>query len=118
MTTATFTTASTYTLIEATQTTPHAEISVWLGNLEAYNSGELRGEWLALPASEEEINAMLTRIGCMKDGEVVYEYLVMDWDDYTGMGLASMFGEYCNLGELSEFVERGKSATSKKNWLR
>lgn len=47
--------------------------SAWIGNLEAYVSGDLRGEWIAFPVDSGELEEALARIG----GE---ELVVLDVD--------------------------------------
>ena len=36
---------------------------IFLTNLGKYNEGSLAGEWLKLPCTKEELNAVLQRIG-------------------------------------------------------
>lgn len=70
-------------------------IKIWIGNLAAYNAGELRGEWIELPASEEELSALYERIG----GE---EHIIMDYEsDIDGLHI----GELDDVGELNEAAE-------------
>jgi antirestriction protein len=40
-----------------------ARITAWVGDLGAYNSGILRGEWLALPVDEEEEAQKILKYG-------------------------------------------------------
>lgn len=42
-------------------------LRVFLTNLGKYNEGELVGEWLELPAAEEEVQAAFRRIGGRRD---------------------------------------------------
>ena len=49
--------------ITATTTNNNATIKIWIGNLAAYNAGTLRGEWVNLPISDEELQAVYSRIG-------------------------------------------------------
>ena len=55
------------------------EIKGYITNLADYNAGRLNGEWLTFPADEEEIDAVLERIGCA-DGT---EYFFTDWKSDT-----------------------------------
>ena len=55
------------------------EIKGYITNLADYNAGRLNGEWLTFPATEEEIDAVLERIGCA-DGT---EYFFTDWESDT-----------------------------------
>ena len=52
------------------------EIKGYITNLADYNAGRLNGEWLTFPATEEEIDAALERIGCA-DGT---EFFFTDWE--------------------------------------
>jgi len=74
-------------------------LRVFLTNLGKYNEGELVGEWLELPAAEEEVQAAFRRVGI--DGVKYEEYFFSDWEtDIEGLRL----GEYMNLEELNELA--------------
>lgn len=74
-------------------------MKIYLTNLGKYNEGELLGEWVTLPASEEELEAVLERIGINKEYE---EYFITDYEtDVDGLKI----GEYDNLEELNELAE-------------
>jgi len=76
-------------------------LRVFLTNLGKYNEGELVGEWLELPATEEELQAALQRIGI--DGVEYEEYFFSDWEtDIEGLRL----GEYMNLEKLNELAAK------------
>ena len=76
-----------------------ASISIFLTNLGKYNEGHLIGEWLALPASDEEISAVLERIGINEQYE---EYFITDYEsEVSGLTV----GEYDNIEELNELAE-------------
>jgi hypothetical protein len=76
-------------------------LRVFLTNLGKYNEGELVGEWLDLPATEEELQAAFRRIGI--NGVDYEEYFFTDWEtDIEGLRL----GEYMNLEELNELAAK------------
>ena len=81
--------------ITATTTNNNATIKIWIGNLAAYNAGTLRGEWVNLPISDEELQAVYSRIG----GE---EHAILDYStDIDGLEI----GEYDAIDELNEAAE-------------
>jgi len=76
-------------------------LRVFLTNLGKYNEGELVGEWLELPATEEELQAAFQRVGI--DGVEYEEYFFSDWEtDIEGLHLE----EYMNLEELNEWAAK------------
>ena len=97
-------------------------IKVYLANLGKYNEGELVGEWLELPCTEEEMEQKLVEIGVAhyndkgefiqyvietdaKGYEYVYEeYAIHDYEVPEGLDLE--IGEYTNLDELNELAEK------------
>ena len=97
-------------------------IKVYLANLGKYNEGELVGEWLELPCTEEEMEQKLVEIGVAhyndkgefiqyvietdaKGYEYVYEeYAIHDYEVPEGLDLE--IGEYTNLNELNELAEK------------
>lgn len=72
-------------------------IRIYIANLAAYNAGYLRGEWLDLPATDEEIAETLERIGC---GEHGAEYAIHDFESEYGLKA----DEYDNIFELNEQI--------------
>lgn len=76
-----------------------ATLNVFITNLGAYAAGELRGEWLGLPASEEERKAAWERIGAPE--EVFYT----DYEAEDVPGIASKLGEFESLDKLEELAE-------------
>ena len=74
-----------------------ALIRIYIANLAAYNAGYLRGEWLDLPATDEEISETLERIGC---GEHGAEYAIHDFESEYGLKA----DEYDNIFELNEQI--------------
>lgn len=76
-----------------------ATINVFITNLGAYAAGELRGEWLALPATEEERKAAWERIGSPE------EVFFTDYEAEDVPGIASKLEEFENLDKLEELAE-------------
>ena len=50
---------------------------VWIGNLGKYNEGDLTGEWLSLPCSQEELDSLYKKIGI---NEVYPETYIGDYN--------------------------------------
>ena len=50
-------------------------MKIYLTNLGKYNEGELVGEWVELPASQEELEKVFERIGINEEYE---EYFITD----------------------------------------
>lgn len=74
-------------------------LRIYLTNLGKYNEGELVGEWVELPATEEELEAVMERIGINEEYE---EYFITDYEsDVPGVRV----GEYDNLDDLNEMAE-------------
>ena len=74
--------------------------NIYLTNLKKYNEGILMGEWLALPATEEEIKETKKRIGINKHYE---EFFITDYEcDYMEIG---EFDDLKELNEKAEFFE-------------
>lgn len=71
-------------------------IRIYIANLSAYVSGELKGEWLNLPATDEEISALMQRIG--NPEEVVIH-------DYESFIAGFSIDEYDSILELNEIAE-------------
>ena len=72
-------------------------IKVALTNLGKYNEGELVYEWIELPASEDEIQAVMERIGI--DGEEYEEYFISDYE------APFHIKEYVSVTHLNEIAE-------------
>ena len=86
-------------------------IKVFLTNLGKYNEGELLGEWVELPVSQEELTKVFDRIQICHDkvdysdecGNPYEEYFITDYEtDIEGVEV----GEYSNLNELNEIAEQ------------
>lgn len=80
--------------------TTNATIKIFVTNLGKYNEGQLIGEWLSLPATEEQIAATLDKIGIDEHYE---EYFITDSEsDFADLTIK----EYSNIDELNELAER------------
>jgi antirestriction protein len=75
-------------------------MKIYLTNLGKYNEGELIGEWVELPVSQEELQEVFKRIGINEEYE---EYFITDYecDLYE-------VGEYENIDKLNDIAERIK----------
>lgn len=75
-------------------------MNIYLTNLGKYNEGELIGEWVELPVSQEELQKVFERIGINEEYE---EYFITDYEcDFYEVG------EYESLDTLNEIAERIK----------
>lgn len=71
-------------------------IKIFLTNLEEYNSGNLCGEWVTLPATEDELKEAFERIGNPE------EYFITDYEcDIFNLQV----DEYDRLDDLNELAE-------------
>lgn len=78
-------------------------LKAYVENLGKYNEGELVGDWIDLPISEEDFNKVLKEIGI--DGKHYEEYFFADYDTDIP-NLASYLGEYPgSIDTLNEFAE-------------
>lgn len=74
-------------------------ISIFITNLGKYNEGELIGEWVNLPATEEELDEVYNRIGINEEYEEVF---ITDYEtDIDGLKI----DEYDNILELNEIAK-------------
>ena len=81
-----------------------ANISIYLTNLGKYNEGELVGEWVKLPVSDEDLKAVFERIGINEHYE---EFFITDYDsDIDGFKC----GEYDSIEDLNEIAEAFEDA--------
>ena len=71
---------------------------VYIMNLGKYNEGSLVGEWLELPASEEEIKETLDNISI---NDLYEEYIIADYENNFNFKIS----EYSNIEELSQVAE-------------
>ena len=90
-------------------------IKIYVANLGKYNEGELVGEWLSLPATEEEIEQMYVRIKVAhydedgefvpyyeEDGIIYEETAIHDYEsDFDNLSI----GEWDSIEELNELAE-------------
>lgn len=74
-------------------------LRIYLTNLGKYNEGELVGEWVELPVSQEELEKVFERIGINEEYE---EFFITDYE--TDINAVTV-GEYDNLDELNELAE-------------
>ncbi len=73
-------------------------MNIYLTNLGKYNEGELVGEWVKLPVSDEELQKVFKRIGINEEYE---EYFITDYEcDFYEIG------EYESISTLNEIAER------------
>lgn len=73
-------------------------MNIYLTNLGKYNEGELVGEWVHLPISNEELQEVFERIGINEEYE---EYFITDYEcDFYEIG------EYENIDTLNEIAEK------------
>lgn len=80
-----------------TQTT--TLLNIFITNLGKYNEGELIGEWVELPVTNEELEAVYERIGINEQYEEVF---ITDYEtDLEGLEV----GEYDNIEELNELIK-------------
>ena len=74
-------------------------LNVFITNLGKYNEGELVGEWVELPATEDELNAVYERIGINEEYEEIF---ITDYEsDIDGVTV----DEYANIDELNELAD-------------
>ncbi|MDU5439781.1 MAG: antirestriction protein ArdA [Ruminococcus sp.] len=73
-------------------------MNIYLTNLGKYNEGELIGEWVQLPISNEDLQKVFERIGINEEYE---EYFITDYEcDFYEIG------EYENIDTLNEIAEK------------
>jgi antirestriction protein len=74
-------------------------LKIYIANLGKYNEGQLVGEWVTLPATSDDLEAVYTRIGINSEYE---ETAIHDFET----DLPISINEYDNVSELSEMVEQ------------
>ena len=90
-----------------------SDIKGFITNLGKYNEGELIGEWIDFPISEEDLQAALQRIGIGSTddfGQPYEEYFFTDWDLPSGMSW-EVFGEYPDIEKVNEVAEAIDNST-------
>ena len=79
---------------------------IYLTNLGKYNEGELIGEWVELPATDDELEEVKARIGISdepdENGNYYEEYFITDYENDFGYKV----GEYESLDDLNEIAEQ------------
>jgi len=70
----------------------------FITNLGKYNEGELVGEWIEFPITEDELEEVFERIGINEEYE---EYFFTDWECEFDTGL----GEYESVEKVSNLAE-------------
>jgi len=75
-------------------------IEAFITNAEKYSEGNLCGDWLTIPATKKDVQALLSRIGV--DGSVNQEYIVTDYR----VGIFGLIGlnEHADIDELNYFA--------------
>jgi len=73
-------------------------IAAYITNVGKYNEGSLQGEYLKLPATTEEVQALLSRINV--DGVMYEETFITDYETDIS-GLSRYLGEYESINELN-----------------
>ena len=86
-------------------------IKVFLTNLGKYNEGYLIGEWLELPATQEQIDETMAKIGINEEYE---EYFITDYE--TNINIES--GEYSNIDELNKIADELESLNEDDDIIR
>ena len=75
-------------------------IKIFLTNLGRYNEGILVGEWVKLPVDEDELEAVMKRIGIRNGYE---EYFITDYES----SIANLeISEYTSVGEVNELARQ------------
>ena len=80
-------------------TTTKKILAVYLTNLGKYNEGYLIGEWVELQITDEELDAVLERIGINEQYE---EYFITDYESDYGLTA----NEYSSISTLNELAEQ------------
>lgn len=74
-------------------------IKGFITNLGKYNEGILMGEWISFPIEEEELEAVLERIGINEEYEEIF---FTDWETE----IECNFGEYEDIETVNDLAER------------
>lgn len=81
-------------------------LKIYLTNLGKYNEGILSGEWLELPATSEEVEAVKNRTGYDETHE---EYFITDYESNIDLTIGE-FDDIDELNELAELIEQDPEA--------
>lgn len=73
------------------------DFKIFVSNLGKYNEGEMVGEWINLPATEEEMEELLDRIGINEEYEEIF---IPDYENEFNYKV----NEYDNLDELNDIA--------------
>ena len=73
------------------------EFKIYVANLGKYNEGEMVGEWINLPATEEELQEVLNKIGINEKYEEIF---IPDYENEFNYKV----NEYDNLDELNDIA--------------
>lgn len=88
----------TTTTAAAVKATTTSILSIWYGNLEAYNNGALRGQWIDFEEMDrDEIEEVMNKIS--RNGRD--ECMIFDYESRCGIDV----GEYASIEELFEIYE-------------
>lgn len=79
------------------------ECNVYITNLGKYNEGELVGQWLSLPTSDDDIEECFENIGLNEEYE---EYFITDYENNINLEIS----EYTNIYDLNEAIEQMKDS--------
>ena len=87
-------------------------LKIYVTNLGKYNEGELKGAWITLPVSEEELQEILiNEVGITEQYE---EYAIHDFEcDFMEISEYSSISELNELAELLEGLEEDEEKTLK-----
>ena len=89
---------TTTTTTAAAKATTTSILSIWYGNLEAYNNGALRGQWIDFEEMDrDEIEEVMNKIS--RNGRD--ECMIFDYESRCGIDV----GEYASIEELFEIYE-------------
>ena len=78
-------------------------LKIYYTNLGKYNEGILSGEWITLPASDEELDALRKRTGYDEAHE---EYFITDYESSIENLKVEEFDDIEYLNELAELIEQ------------
>lgn len=72
-------------------------LKIWLGDLGAYNAGELKGEWLEFPMDPEELSEKIKQYSRNGEGD----YFIADSEEPI-KGLVKEFSDPLELNEVAD----------------
>ena len=81
------------------------EFKIFIANLGKYNEGKMVGEWINLPATEEELEEVLDRIGINEEYEEIF---IPDYENEFNYKV----NEYANLDELNDIAYKLDNLTT------